>query len=501
MIGLTARRDIERFSETITRRLGLQFEDAKLGFLAEVLQRRLEARGGSAAVYLRMLDSDAAEAELGCLARELTVGETYFFRNSEQFRALAEVALPDRMRVQGAAGALRILSAACASGEEPYSIAAVVRETIADPSWRVSIRAVDVNPAALEKARRARYSTWALRETTPEARAKWFRQEGREVILDEAVRRAVDFEIRNLAIDDEDLWRPDVYDVVFCRNVLMYFSPEQARATIARIARSLAPGGYLFLGHAETLRGISDAFHLRHTHGTFYYERKDEIEPAVAREPYFPAGSIAPATRIETFNEAWFDTIRQASERVEALSAQSAARPRRAPTRAAWDLGPALDLMRRERFTEALTSMRQLPSESDGDPDALLLQAMLLAHGGAFSEAEAVCQRLLAIDELNAGAHYSLALCREGVADREGAAEHDRVAVYLDPAFAMPRLHLGLLARHAGDRAAARRELAQALVLLKREDASRLLLFAGGFNREALVALCRSALLACGGQP
>jgi len=108
---------------------------------------------------------------------------------------------------------------------------------------------------------------------------------------------------------------------------------------------------------------------------------------------------------------------------------------------------------------------------------------------------------LLMVDELNAGAHYVLALCRENSADRAGAAEHDRVAVYLDPTFAMPRLHLGLLARHAGDRDTARRELEQALLLLRSEDPSRLLLFGGGFNREALIVLCRSALRDCGGQP
>jgi len=157
--------------------------------------------------------------------------------------------------------------------------------------------------------------------------------------------------------------------------------------------------------------------------------------------------------------------------------------------------------MRHERFNDALTQVADLPIEAERDPDTLLLRAMLLTHSSQFAAAEAVCRRLLEIDELNAGAHYALALCREGVGDREGAAEHDKVAVYLDPAFAMPRLHLGLLARHAGDKLAARRELAQALVLLKREDASRLLLFAGGFNREALTVLCRSALLACGGQP
>jgi chemotaxis protein methyltransferase CheR len=91
-----------------------------------------------------------------------------------------------------------------------------------------------------------------------------------------------------------------------------------------------------------------------------------------------------------------------------------------------------------------------------------------------------------------------LALCREGVADRIGAAEHDRTAAHLDPGFAMPRLHLGLLARRQGDRDAARRELRQARILFECEVASRLLLFGGGFSRRALIALCESALRDCG---
>jgi chemotaxis protein methyltransferase CheR len=129
------------------------------------------------------------------------------------------------------------------------------------------------------------------------------------------------------------------------------------------------------------------------------------------------------------------------------------------------------------------------------------LEAALLAHSGQLKAAEDACHRLLLIDELNAGAHYLLALCREHSGHRERAAEHDRVAAYLDPSFAMPRLHLGLLARRAGDRTAACRELAQALLLLRREDASRLLLFGGGFSREALMGLCESSLKECGARP
>jgi chemotaxis protein methyltransferase CheR len=99
---------------------------------------------------------------------------------------------------------------------------------------------------------------------------------------------------------------------------------------------------------------------------------------------------------------------------------------------------------------------------------------------------------------MNAGAHYVVALCRESVGDRAAAIEHDRVAVYLDPTFAMPRLHIGLLARRTGDTELARRELAQAHALLKYEDAARLTLFGGGFSRQVMLDVCGSALRDCG---
>ena len=293
--------------------------------------------------------------------------------------------------------------------------------------------------------------------------------------------------------------------MIFCRNVLMYFSPEQMRAAIVRMARSLAPGGFLFLGHAETLRGVSDRFHLRHTHGTFYYELKEGGEPSRAWMPSSLPQSRAPAQSAVVVDDEWFDAIRKASERVAALMpSPSVANEPAAPSLPAapfWDPAPALDLLRQERFAEALVHVRAGPAPDKPDPDVLLLEAALLAHSGQAAAAEEVCQRLLKIDEFNAGAHYVLALCREQSGHQDGAGEHYRVAAYLDPQFAMPRLHLGLLARHAGDRDAARRELAQALLLLKREDASRLLLFGGGFGREALVTLCRSALVECGGRP
>ena len=351
----------------------------------------------------------------------------------------------------------------------------------------LAVRGVDVNPAALDRATRARYSTWSLRDVPPTTQRQWFVADGRELLLArERLRPTVTFELLNL-VSDVEPWPPGSLDVIFCRNVLMYLTPAHATAVVARLARGLAPGGFLFLGHAETLRGLSHDFHLRQTHGAFYYQRKDEVasDAAPVRELAMPAASTA--------STAWIDAVQASAARISALAARASAPPeRRAPDARA----TALELLQGERFEEALVV---LDGGGRADADALLLRAVLLAHAGRAGEAESTCARVLALDELNAGAHYTLALCRESAGDREGAIGHDQAAIYLDPTFAMPRLHLGLLARRNGLADDARRALREATALFEREDAARLLLFGGGFSRDALIALCRAELAAAGG--
>jgi chemotaxis protein methyltransferase CheR len=169
------------------------------------------------------------------------------------------------------------------------------------------------------------------------------------------------------------------------------------------------------------------------------------------------------------------------------------------PPLPALDLTVAIELVGKERFAEAMELLRTLPPESKADPDAQLLLAVLLTNAGDLREAEKICRHLLKLDELNAGAHYLMALCREHAGDYKAAIQHDEAAVYLDSAFAMPHLHRGLVAKRSADVVTAKRQLGQAVVLLAREDASRVLLFGGGFTREALTEFCRSELRACGG--
>jgi chemotaxis protein methyltransferase CheR len=500
------RENLLSFRACIEGSLGLMFDDGREGFLAEVLERRARARHLSQLAYVERLRSALSADEQRALARELTIGETYFFRNPDQFRALKECVLAARLSSPRRGHKLSFLSAACASGEEPYSLAIALRQVGIDASWPVSIRAIDVNAEALAKAARAHYSAWALRELDPDTLRTWFSPEGNAQVLSPAIRSQVTFEEKNLVQDDPDLWANEAYDVVFCRNVLMYFSQAQAERVVARLAASLVPGGYLFLGHAETLRGLSNDFHLLHSHDTFYYQRKEERTVTRVQAAALPAPSPPSPfpPREPEWASTWLDTVQRASARVHELleppSGRNAGEGRPVVTRPV-ELGAALELMREERFADALTHLSLVAGDTSSDPEAQLLRAALLTHQGALAPAEAACKQLLALDELNAGAHYLLALCRERAGAKDDAREHDQTAIYLDPAFAMPRLHLGLMARREGDREGAKRELGLALMLLKNEDPARVLLFGGGFHRGALLALCRAELVAAGGVP
>jgi len=503
--------ELEGFRDVVTQRFGLRFDDGRMDFLADVLRQRLEALGsGCCERYLDRLTSARGVPELRVLAERLTVNETFFFRSPDNFRVLAEKVLPERVRARAAERKLHLLSVGCASGEEPYSLAIHLREQL--PllrTWEVRITAIDVNPGVLAHAARGRYSAWALRATPEDLRQRYFRKEGRDFVLSPEIRRRVAFEERNVAEDAPAFWSALRCDAVFCRNILMYFTPERAAQVVGRIRQALLPRGYLFVGHAETLRGLTEDFQLLHDRDTFFYRRRSEGGD-VAALPSWSAASLESPT-------AWFDAIRQASERIESLSARGVApdapepgteplvpgtslqAPGGAPS---WELALArvLEVIRQERFPEALALLHALEPDAQALPHALLVRAVLLSQLGKVEEGRATCARLLAENASHAGAHHVLALCCEQAGQASEAAEHERTACGLDPGFAMPHVHLGLAARRTGDLGQARRELGLALELLAREDSARLLLFGGGFSREALSRLCRNELSAAGAE-
>jgi chemotaxis protein methyltransferase CheR len=501
--------DLARFAGVVSARLGLRVDAERAG---EVIGRRAAARRESFALYLDRLDRhDLADpVEIGALVGELTVGETYFFRHIEQFRAFADVAVAGRL----AHGRLRVLSIGCSSGEEPYTLAMLLRES--HPHNAFAIHAIDLNASSIARARLGRYSRWSLRATAAELEQRWFQPDGREVVIAPELRAAVTFESGNV-LDDGVLGTPERWDVVFCRNMIMYFTDDRADAVIARIARALAPGGYLFLGHAETLRDRTDEFALCHTHGAFYYQRSPAASSAsiantAATNPGLPSGP-------SELDAGWYEDIHAAAQRVHAMidgaldrapGAGSDEPPGRRSTSvplahppadtgpAAPDLAAIRELFAQERFAEAVEQLEQLRTTSPRDREIATLRALVLTHSGRFAEARSACSDLLAIDPASAGANYLLALCCDSTGDTDGAAHLAQVAAELDPSFAMPRVHLGLLARRTGARAMAERELAHAIVLLEREVPARLQLYGSGFSRQALLGMCRAELAAIG---
>ena len=502
---------IHRLREFASRRFGLHFDDSKSDFLDEVLRRRAEQSGsGDASRYLaRLLGSPEWKDEERNLAEALTITESYFFRNLDQFRALVETVIPDRLRSKPVSRPLRILSAACSSGDEAYTLAILIAERFPElDAGQVSIRAIDINPAILAKAARGRYGTWSLRDTSPEIRKKYFQPAGNDFQLSQAIRSRVSFEERNLSVEDRNFWAPGSFDIIFCRNVLMYFEPEVMRAIVAREARALEPGGYLFLGPSDTLRDVSDDFDLCNTHNTFYYKRRPgtPAEPAVSAAPALTAPS--PTAPVE--GPAWMDAIARASGRIQKLTAEPPkGEPAPAPTPAARPepvlssdpLDRATELLRLERYDEALTIVQALPAAVAKSGPALLVKGILLLHAGRTDQAQAICREILAGDNLNPSAQYLSGLCLEQKGNALEALDSYRAAAYLDPEFAMPRYRLGVLLRRSGDKASARRHLEQALDLIPGETPSRLALFSSGFGDAGLLELCRSEFRLCGGRP
>ncbi|WP_250004333.1 CheR family methyltransferase [Actinoplanes sp. M2I2] len=466
---MSAPAQITRFRELLARVLGWTFADNDAQQLAGLLRDRAAEHGMSRDAYLARLATRRWEPEVTALIERLSITETYCFRHGEQFAALREDALPERAAARASQRVLRMLSVACSSGEEAYSLAITGRQVRPDPDWIVSVIGVDANPLVLRKAEAAWYSAWSLRETPDAVRRRWFRpDDGGYRVVDE-IRRLVRFQRTNVAEPDDSLWRPGQYDVIFCRNLLMYLTPAVTSALVERMTAALAPGGYLFLGHTDSLGSDPDGLELRHTRQSFYYRRAGGPTPQRLGTP--------PVT----------EQARTVSGPAEALAVDNT-------------YDRALDLLRQERFTDAL-ELAAAPRPGPLRQRDRLLHGVLLAQVGRLDEAVALARRLSDENGLNPDAHQLLGLCLEdGSAVAEAIGQY-RLAAYLDPGFALPRMRLGQLARRQGDDRGAAAELERALDLLAREDDERITLFGGGFGRIALTVLCRSELDACGVHP
>ncbi|MCJ2050896.1 CheR family methyltransferase [Methylobacterium sp. J-070] len=289
--------DYPALKARIIARTGHHYYIDKDELLIERLHRRLRAsaRPDCAAYAALLSDGAAGEAEWARLEAEITVGETFFFRYAEQFEALRTTILPSLIAARASERTLRIWSAGCSTGAEPYSLAILVRELLGDAlaDWRVTILGTDISTEALATARGAEYGRWALRTMPPEDRLRYFtrlpsapgtKREGGYALRPE-FRGLVRFERGNLLALAELGPPGEGYDLILCRNVLIYFDARTVSAVVHGLSRRLKADGWLLLGHAEPSPAFAHFVDAVSLPGTVAYRRPSEVPPPSPAPP------------------------------------------------------------------------------------------------------------------------------------------------------------------------------------------------------------------------
>ena len=430
--------DLARLRVLLSRAAGLVFEDSRRDSLAFCLAERLRATGDpDVATYLRRVELPGA-AELQPLLDEVTIQETHFFRNPPQVRALRRHVLPELVREASTRGRrIRIWSAGCSTGDEPYTVAMLLRELLPSTAgWDIKVIATDISAGALTAARQATYGARALQLATPDQLARFFvpTADGRHQVRPE-VCELVEFRHANLVRDPPP---GDGLDLVLCRNVTIYFDRDTTRSLVRRLHGSLRDGGYLFLGHSETLWQVSTDFRLV-TLGTgagaaFVYRRPDDRTDPVA---------VLPDRR---------------TEQEPPLPVPQARGAARRPADAV--------------VLPALTEVR----------DALT--------DGRYADAAGMARAVAAADPLTADGHYLLGRALVEAGEDRQALPALRRAVYLAPYMGLAHFLLaGVLAR-CGDPGAASREYRAAAQTLGQDPGAVAAPELGGRSARELAALC-----------
>ena len=411
------------------------------------------------------------------LASHLTVGETYFFREQKSLDILEQQILPELLRARAQSEKhVRIWSAGCCSGEEPYTIAMVLDRLIPDlKNWNLTILATDINPRFLRKAARGIYGAWSFRDTPGWLKERYFsrRQDGRFEIQPR-IRRMVNFSYLNLA---EDAYpslvnNTNAMDVILCRNVLMYFAEGRARKVVDKLQRSLVDGGWLITSPTETSNAQFSAFTAVEFPGAFLYRR-------------MAAGG--PRTTTIRYQAPWHE------EEAAAAHAPAPAEPS----------GPAAFGVARSAFApevlhqaggEQVKEVEDADSRAQDESEMARRKARACADGGSLAEAIEWCEKAIAADKLNPAHYYLLAAIEQERGQSETAERSLGRALYLEPDFALAHFALGNLCLSGGRRREARRHFGNALTLLRVCPADALLPESDGLSAGRLVEIITSVL-------
>ena len=389
---------LDDIAHLVKETIGVDVATVGQTVIRHAVKTRMAARGVTdVQQYARQLPN--SEAEIEALIEVVVVPETWFFRDEKSFEALAEI-VKNEWLLAHPGGVLRVLSVPCSSGEEPYSIAMTLLDA-GLPARHFTIDAVDVSAAALAHARKGVYGRNSFRGRSLEYRDRYFQRTPEGHKLNAEVAKQVRFQRGNL-LDVRLLAQVEPYDIIFCRNVLIYFDGPTQACVVKTLARLLAADGTLFAGPSE-------AFLVRQ-------------------------GGFTSAPHPGAF----------AARKASAPSAKS----------------PAAPPVKKRRPVPAITRARKPeppPAAPPPAPAITLEAAHALADAGRMQEAEAACEELLRHAGASAGPYFLLGLIHDALGHAAQATDYYRKVVYLEPEHPEALLHLAYLAEKRGDRAGASR--------------------------------------------
>ena len=271
-----SRQTFDRLRDLVREHAGIDFPDEKRYLLESRVRPRLLAQDvPDFETYADRLEQGDTR-EIARLVNAVTINETAFFRHPSQFEALEDTILPELVRLhqQERSGPMRLWSAACSAGDEAYSLAILIRESLAPrhPRMDYEIVGTDIDTAVLEEARAGRYRKRSVRNVPPAYLRDYFDQSGEAFVVDPAIRDMVEFRPLNLT-DARDMRRMRNFDLIMCANVLIYFNETSKKDVLQGLYRSLRPGGYLFVGGSEALGGLDVPLEPVRHEGALAYRR------------------------------------------------------------------------------------------------------------------------------------------------------------------------------------------------------------------------------------
>jgi len=283
--------ELKLLQTLVYQECGMFFDERRVHFLQDRLQRRLKITGlDSFYSYYRLLTSREGRAELAALVENLTVNETSFFRNKPQIELFHKNTLEELLHRKQTRRdfSLRVWSAGCSTGQEPYTLAMIICDALAyyylrnplpfempspkpliPPPWKVEILASDINYSVLRAAQEGIYNENHMEQVDYAFRLRYFDKTGDKYAIKKAVKELVHFDFHNLKTE----FLPQRNDVIFCRNVMIYFDEAEQKRLVDKFYRCLNSEGYLFIGHAESLFGLSDKYKMIHVNNGTAYQR------------------------------------------------------------------------------------------------------------------------------------------------------------------------------------------------------------------------------------